>query len=127
MIASNTTASAASDGCCLNVASRNDLLPINLNTFEVLHLGTYHPDLLSSYVKCAAALEVELTLAKQSQREAFNPQESDEAAARLSLLSSQQQLLEEAWRPMRWLYELLSLNRFDIRELQIIREHHKNV
>ena len=106
-----TSNAADKESCCLNLSSRNDLLPINLNTFEVLHLGTYHVDLLSAYVKCASGMEVELSLAKQAQREAFNPKESDEAAAKLSLLLNQQTILEESWKPMRWLFELLSVNR----------------
>jgi hypothetical protein len=93
---------------CLNVSNRNDLMPIGLNTFEVLHLGTYHPELLAQYVKLSTMLEIDLMNGRNAQREAFTVQETDEAMARLSLLANQQQILEESWKPVRWLYDILS-------------------
>jgi len=93
---------------CLHVGSRNDLMPIGLHTFEVLHLGTYFPRLLENYVKVANQLETETTIVKQLQKETNLPQESDEALSRLNVLSTQQSLLEESWKPVRWLFDILS-------------------
>ena len=34
--------------------------------------------------------------------------ESDEASTRLTILANQQQLLEDCWKPVRWLFDILS-------------------
>ena len=70
--------------------------------------GTYFPRLLENYVKVANQLETETTIVKQLQKETNLPQESDEALSRLNVLSTQQSLLEESWKPVRWLFDILS-------------------
>ena len=71
---------------------RNDLMAIGLNSFEVLHLGTYFPELLANYVKVANTLEADTNFTKHLQKEAADPQESDDASTRLTLLANQQQV-----------------------------------
>ena len=93
---------------CLSLQGRNDLMTISLHSFEVLHLGTYYPELLANYVKVANMIESETLMAKYLQKEAVDPQEVDDATSRLGLLSNQQHLLEECWKPVRWLFEILS-------------------
>ncbi len=96
-------------GNCLNLEGRNDLMPISLHSFEVLHLGTYFPELLSHYVKVSNCLEAETNFVKHLQKEqALDPQELDEVTTRLSLLANQQQILEDSWKPVRWLFDILS-------------------
>lgn len=83
-------------------------MAISLHSFEVLHLGTYYPELLANYVKVANVIETDTLVAKFLQKEASDPQEVDDATSKLSLLSNQQHLLEECWKPVRWLFEILS-------------------
>ena len=90
------------------IQGRNDLMAIGLNSFEVLHLGTYFPELLANYVKVANTLEADTNFTKHLQKEAADPQESDDASTRLTLLANQQQLLEDCWKPVRWLFDILS-------------------
>ena len=67
-------------------------MAIGLNSFEVLHLGTYFPELLANYVKVANTLEADTNFTKHLQKEAADPQESDDASTRLTLLANQQQV-----------------------------------
>ena len=92
----------------LSLQGRNDLMAISLHSFEVLHLGTYYPDLLAHYVKVANTIEAETMMAKYFQKEASDPLEVDEATTKIGLLANQQHLLEECWKPVRWLFEILS-------------------
>ena len=64
--------------------------------------------MLENYVKVANNLETETTLVRQLQKETNLPQESDEATSRLNVLATQQSLLEESWKPVRWLFDILS-------------------
>ena len=52
---------------------RNDLMAIGLNSFEVLHLGTYFPELLANYVKVANTLEADTNFTRHLQKEAADP------------------------------------------------------
>ena len=70
--------------------------------------GTYFPRLLENYVKVANQLETETQIVRQIQKETNLPQESDEALSKLNVLSTQQSLLEESWKPVRWLFDILS-------------------
>ena len=80
------------DSYFLIFQGRNDLMAIGLNSFEVLHLGTYFPELLANYVKVANTLEADTNFTKHLQKEAADPQESDDASTRLTLLANQQQV-----------------------------------
>lgn len=99
------------DSSCVDLSKRNDLLCLPLSTFELLHVGTYHSQMLASYLRVSASLELDLVLGKQAQREAFDPEDSNEAQSKLAALLGQQQDLEEAWRPMRWLPDVLTAAR----------------
>ena len=54
--------------CCINIVERNDLLPIPLNTFELLHMSAYNHDLLSNYCRGNTLLDVEIHTLKQHHR-----------------------------------------------------------
>lgn len=93
---------------CLQLRDRNDLIAIGLNSFEVLHLGTYFPQLLAHYVKVANAIEADSSYIRQLQKETLDPHEADEAASKLAVLANQQQILDDSWKPVRWLFDILS-------------------
>ena len=103
---SDTICSMADNRPSLNL-QRNDLLTLPLQIFESVHLGTYHLDLLSAYCRASLLMDFDLILAKQTHREAFSNQEMEEAQNQLTLLLDQQQVLEDNWKPIRWLLEVL--------------------
>ena len=93
-------------GNCLPV--QNGLIPIGLHSFEVLHLGTYFSEILSNFVKVSNLIEIELLLAKHLLKDLKDPSESDEINARLTTLNNQQTILDDCWKPVRWLFDILS-------------------
>ncbi len=56
--------------------------------FELIHLRTYHEELLNFYCKMVLQLEVTLTLAKQKNREAFSKQEVEDSKDNLNHLQN---------------------------------------
>ena len=54
-------------------------------------------------------IEAETNHVKNIQKEASgDPTEADEAMAKLTVLANQQSILEECWKPVRWLFDILS-------------------
>jgi len=91
--------------------NRPDLLLVPLQAWEVLHLATYHRKLLTVYAKLSSILEVDHSLARQTQREALSPGEVDVASTALAVVQEHQEALEEAWRGVRWIRDVLSFAR----------------
>jgi len=91
--------------------NRPDLLLVPLQAWEVLHLATYHRKLVTVYAKLSSILEVDLTLARQTQREALSPPEVEAAGLALAAVQEHQEALEEAWRGVRWIRDVLSFAR----------------
>jgi len=91
--------------------NRPDLLLVPLQAWEVLHLATYYRKLLTVYAKLSSILEVDLSLARQTQREALSPGEVDVASSALAVVQEHQDALEEAWRGVRWIRDVLSFAR----------------
>ena len=48
---------------------RGDLMSISLQVFEMVHLGTYQPEVISRYSRLSCILELDLILAQHSHRE----------------------------------------------------------
>ena len=105
-----TVCSLADNRPALNL-HRNDLLGLPLQIFETIHLSSYHPDLLTTFYRVTLHLEIELAVAKQHHREAFSKSELGEAQDRLTSLLDRQQTLEDSWKSMRWLLDVLSVAR----------------
>jgi len=91
--------------------NRNDLLLVPLQAWEVLHLSTYHRKLLAAYAKLSSILDVDLALARQSQREAFSNTELEAAGVQLASLMEHYQGLEDTWKGLRWILDVLSIGR----------------
>ena len=86
-----------------------DLIP--LQSWELLHVASYYRKLLTVFAKLSSILEVDLLLAKQSQREAMRPGELDSAAETLERLGTISERLEVEWSGVRWVREVLSVAR----------------
>lgn len=52
-----------------SLLDRGDLMSISLQVFEMIHLGTYQPDVISRYSRLSCILELDLILAQHSHRE----------------------------------------------------------
>lgn len=51
---------------------RPDLLPLPVQVFEMVHLGTYQKQLVSRYSRLSCILELDIALAQHSRREVLN-------------------------------------------------------
>uniref|UniRef100_A0A1B6E9F7 Ankyrin repeat and fibronectin type-III domain-containing protein 1 n=1 Tax=Clastoptera arizonana TaxID=38151 RepID=A0A1B6E9F7_9HEMI len=90
---------------------RPDLLPLPVQVFEMVHLGTYQKQVVSRYSRLSCILELDTALAQHSHREAFSNSELNIAKERLSRLESLQAQLNAAWKQSRWLLDVLSFAR----------------
>jgi len=91
--------------------NRRDLLLVPLQSWEVLQLSTYARKLLALHAKLSSILEVDLVLAKKQQREAMSNHESEVATHHLGTLLEYFQTLEDCWRGVRWIRDVLSNSR----------------
>uniref|UniRef100_A0A8D8YBP6 Ankyrin repeat and fibronectin type-III domain-containing protein 1 n=1 Tax=Cacopsylla melanoneura TaxID=428564 RepID=A0A8D8YBP6_9HEMI len=90
---------------------RPDLLPLPVQVFEMVHLGTYQRSLVSKYSRLSCILQLDTALAQQGHREAFSNTEVSLAKERLSRLETLQSRLNTTWKQTRWLLDVLSYAR----------------
>ncbi|KAK6643358.1 hypothetical protein RUM43_004863 [Polyplax serrata] len=94
-----------------SLLDRGDLMSISLQVFEMIHLGTYQPDVISRYSRLSCILELDLILAQHSHREAFSSSEVQAAKDRLSRLQELQIQLNGVWKNVRWIMDLITFAR----------------
>ncbi|TRY71155.1 hypothetical protein TCAL_09286 [Tigriopus californicus] len=87
---------------------KSDLLSIPVQLFEVFHLRAYFRDLLTAFSRATLYLEFELLSAKQSLREAFSTKELEETQSYLHKLQNFHSRLEDSWKDVRWILDVLS-------------------
>lgn len=90
---------------------RPDLLPLPVQVFEMVHLGTYQRQIVSRYSRLSCILELDTALAQHSHREAFSSTELSAAKERLQRLELLQAQLNSAWKRSRWLLDVLAFAR----------------
>ncbi|XP_046661009.1 uncharacterized protein LOC124354526 [Homalodisca vitripennis] len=90
---------------------RPDLLPLPVQVFEMVHLGTYRHQVVSRYSRLSCIIELDMALAQHSQREAFSSSELTVAKERLARLEALQVQLNAAWKQSRWLLDVLAFAR----------------
>ncbi|RZF48884.1 hypothetical protein LSTR_LSTR003264 [Laodelphax striatellus] len=90
---------------------RPDLLPLPVQVFEMVHMGTYQKQLVSRYSRLSCILELDTALAQHSHREAFSSSEVSVARERLTRLEGLQTQLNAAWKSARWLLDVLAFAR----------------
>ncbi|XP_054282965.1 ankyrin repeat and fibronectin type-III domain-containing protein 1-like isoform X2 [Macrosteles quadrilineatus] len=90
---------------------RPDLLPLPVQVFEMVHLGTYRHQIVQRYSRLSCIIELDMALANHSQREAFSNTELTVAKERLARLEALQAQLNTAWKQCRWLLDVLSFAR----------------
>lgn len=90
---------------------KGDLLSLPIQAFEMIHLQTYHSNILNKYSKLSCVLELDVALAAHSHREAFSCTELQTAKERLSKLEDLQNNLNTVWKAERWLMDLIGFAR----------------
>ncbi|XP_050346159.1 uncharacterized protein LOC126770698 isoform X3 [Nymphalis io] len=90
---------------------KGDLLSLPIQAFEMIHLQTYHNNILNKYSKLSCVLELDVALAAHSQREAFSCSELQTAKERLTKLEDLQNNLNLIWKAERWLMDLIGFAR----------------
>ncbi|CAG4975413.1 unnamed protein product [Colias eurytheme] len=90
---------------------RGDLLSLPIQAFEMIHLQTYHPDILHKYCKLSCVLELDIAMAAHSHREAFSCTELQTTKEKLTKLEELQNSLNLVWKSERWLMDLISFAR----------------
>lgn len=90
---------------------RGDLISLPVQVFEMVHLGTYQRDVISRYSRISCILELDTVLANHSHREAFSSSELAAAKDRLAQLQDFQSQLNNAWKGVRWLMDILTFAR----------------
>ncbi|KAI5652066.1 ankyrin repeat and fibronectin type-III domain-containing protein 1 [Phthorimaea operculella] len=90
---------------------KGDLLSLPIQAFEMIHLQTYHSNILNKYSKLSCVLELDVALAAHSHREAFSCTELQTAKERLAKLEDLQNNLNAVWKAERWLMDLIGFAR----------------
>lgn len=90
---------------------KGDLLSLPIQAFEMIHLQTYHTNILNKYARLSCVLELDVALAAHSHREAFSCTELQTAKERLSKLEDLQNKLNTVWKAERWLMDLICFAR----------------
>ncbi|XP_049869455.1 uncharacterized protein LOC126369199 isoform X2 [Pectinophora gossypiella] len=90
---------------------KGDLLSLPIQAFEMIHLQTYHTNILNKYSKLSCVLELDVALAAHSHREAFSCTEMQTAKERLTKLEDLQNSLNTVWKAERWLMDLIGFAR----------------
>ncbi|GCC31673.1 hypothetical protein chiPu_0010133 [Chiloscyllium punctatum] len=77
-----------------------------------LHFSTYDKAFISQYCQVSALLELDLLLSQQALREAFSDSEVVAAKQRHQQIQDFIQQMEEIWRDMRWIMDVLQYARY---------------
>ncbi|XP_075035574.1 ankyrin repeat and fibronectin type-III domain-containing protein 1-like isoform X4 [Mixophyes fleayi] len=107
-----------SDDVCTAPGQNNPYTPYSgfltlpLQIFELVHFFTYDRDFISQYCQLSALLELESLLSQQSLREAFSDSELTTAKLRHQQVQDFIQQMEEIWREMRWMMDVLQHARY---------------
>uniref|UniRef100_A0A8C3MZV0 Uncharacterized protein n=1 Tax=Geospiza parvula TaxID=87175 RepID=A0A8C3MZV0_GEOPR len=91
---------------------RSGFLTLPLQIFELVHFFTYSREFITQYCQVSALLELESLLSQQSLREAFSDAELATAKQRHQQVQDYIQQMEEIWREMRWIMDVLQHARY---------------
>ncbi|XP_064420070.1 ankyrin repeat and fibronectin type-III domain-containing protein 1-like [Latimeria chalumnae] len=83
-----------------------------LQMFEMIHFSTYEWEFFCRYCQASVLLELDSQLSHQALREALDRAEVQEAKERLSQVMDLNQQLEDIWREVRWIMDVLHYARY---------------
>ncbi|XP_054722612.1 ankyrin repeat and fibronectin type-III domain-containing protein 1-like [Uloborus diversus] len=98
-------------GQCDEITSRPDCIPLPIQIFEMIHMTTYQSSFITRYSRLSSILEMDNMLAHHAHREAFSSSELSEAKSRLSQLQEFQGQVDNVWRAVRWIMDVLTFAR----------------
>ncbi|XP_055935870.1 ankyrin repeat and fibronectin type-III domain-containing protein 1-like isoform X3 [Argiope bruennichi] len=98
-------------GQCDEITSRPDCIPLPIQIFEMIHMTTYQPNFIMRYSRLSSILEMDNMLAHHAHREAFSSTELSEAKSRLNQLQEFQSQVDNMWRAIRWIMDVLTFAR----------------
>lgn len=90
---------------------RGDLLSLPIQVFEMIHLSTYQSSIIQKYAKLSCLLELDAATANHLHREAFSNSEVVAARERLAKLQELQMKLNNIWKGVRWLMDIITFAR----------------
>ncbi|XP_067128446.1 ankyrin repeat and fibronectin type-III domain-containing protein 1 isoform X2 [Centruroides vittatus] len=93
------------------LTSRTDCIPLPVQIFEMIHMTTYQKNFISRYSRLSSILEMANMVAQQAHREAFSSAEVASAKCRLNQLQEFQGQVDNIWRGMRWIMDVLAFAR----------------
>ncbi|XP_076323113.1 ankyrin repeat and fibronectin type-III domain-containing protein 1-like isoform X2 [Tachypleus tridentatus] len=93
------------------LTSRADCIPLPVQIFEMIHMKTYNSSFIARYSRLSSILEMDTMLAQHAQREAFSSSEITLAKHRLNQLQEFQIQVDNTWRAMRWIMDVLTFAR----------------
>ncbi|XP_069762371.1 ankyrin repeat and fibronectin type-III domain-containing protein 1-like isoform X2 [Narcine bancroftii] len=92
--------------------SCSGLLTLPLQSFELVHYFTYDKAFIRQYCQVSALLELDLILSQQALRQAFSDSEVVAAKQRHQQVQDFIQKMEEIWREVRWIMDILQYARY---------------
>ncbi|XP_071033997.1 ankyrin repeat and fibronectin type-III domain-containing protein 1 [Parasteatoda tepidariorum] len=96
-------------GQCDEITS--DCITLPIQVFEMIHMTTYQPSFITRYSRLSSILEMDNMLAQHAHREAFSSSELSEAKTRLNQLQEFQTQVDNMWRAIRWIMDVLTFAR----------------
>ena len=90
---------------------RGDLLSLPIQVFEMVHLNTYHKDVINRYSRLSCILELDTAQAQHNHREAFSTSELTIAKDKLARLQDLQSQMNTVWKGARWLIDVITFAR----------------
>ncbi|GFU42429.1 ankyrin repeat and fibronectin type-III domain-containing protein 1 [Trichonephila clavipes] len=94
-----------------DVTERSDCVLLPLQIFEMIHMSTYQHTFISRYSRISSILEMDTLVAQHIHRQAFSTTELASAKSRLRQLQQFQTQVDNTWRSMRWLIDVLNFAR----------------
>ncbi|KAK6479654.1 ankyrin repeat and fibronectin type-III domain-containing protein 1-like isoform X1 [Huso huso] len=108
----------ASDDVCTAPGQSNPYTPLSgflnlpLQMFELVHFCTYKEKFISLYCRLSAVLDLDSLITQQSLREAISDTEVASAKQRHQQVLDNMQQMDEMWREMRWIMDVLQYARY---------------
>ncbi|MGH0162194.1 UNVERIFIED_CONTAM: hypothetical protein FKN15_042431 [Acipenser sinensis] len=108
----------ASDDVCTAPGQSNPYTPLSgflnlpLQMFELVHFCTYKEKFISLYCRLSAVLDLDSLITQQSLREAILDTEVASAKQRHQQVLDNMQQMDEMWREMRWIMDVLQYARY---------------
>ncbi|XP_071036115.1 ankyrin repeat and fibronectin type-III domain-containing protein 1-like isoform X2 [Parasteatoda tepidariorum] len=94
-----------------DITERTDCVLLPLQIFEMIHMSTYQHSFISRYSRVSSILEMDTVVAQHVHRQAFSTSELASAKSRLRQLQQFQTQVDNTWRSMRWLMDVLNFAR----------------